>query len=173
MSQFFPRTFHFHPRPRTFNSLLGDLNGLLDKVKAGAAKGKKEAAVAYGEASSGKRDYGKGPDGRVLLGPDGQPSKVTVTEKGVKDFIKPFVDSLTPEEVQWFAGLNFTDANDDAKKRTDIVNTIVAAWDKAAGKYMNQDIGGGDALRDGLVQRLQQLDATLSSRGQTPVAPDQ
>lgn len=89
-----------------------------------------------------------------------------------KDILKPVVDKLSPDQVNFLSGLGFTAPNDDKKKRTDILNSVVSAWDAPAAHYMKGETGAGDKGKSALFDRLQQFDDALSTQGKTPVPPD-
>lgn len=154
---------------RRFSFLYPQLSALLDKIKNVSGK---DAASAYSDASSGKMEYGKDAKGKVKVGADGQPADVKVVEKGAKDVIKELVDQLSPQEIGYLSGLNFTAPNDDKKKRTDVVNSVLTAWDKSAAKYMKQERAAGDAARKDLQARLAEFDTAIRTQGKTPVKPD-
>lgn len=151
-----------------FAGLYTELKALLDKVRNGG----KDAAKAYSDAQSGKLEYGKDPDGKVKIGSNGQPSEVKVIEKGAKAIIEGHVNSLSPEHIGYLSGLGFTAPNDDKKKRTDIVNSVLSAWDKPAAKYMKQELSAGDGAVPAFKQRLEEFDTAIRTQGKTPVKPD-
>lgn len=89
-----------------------------------------------------------------------------------KDALKKVIDKLTPTQVDFMSGLGFTDPNDDAKKRTDILNSVISSWDAAAAKYMNGHHSEGDAARKTFHARIREFDDTLLLEGKPPVTPD-
>jgi len=89
-----------------------------------------------------------------------------------KDVLKPVVDKLSPDQVNFMAGLGFTAPNDDAKKRTDILNSVMSAWDAPAAHYMKGETGAGDKGKSALYDRLQEFDTALETQGKTPVSAD-
>lgn len=155
-----------------FNDTFTDLSKLLDSISS-AGPDPAGLAKAYGDACAGKRSYGKNADGNVILDSSGQPSQVTVIKPGAKDVLQPVVDGLTTDQVGYFEGLNFTDPNDDTKKRTDILNSSYSAWDSAAAAYMKGDKTTGDQARSDLQSRLQEFDTTVEKKGDPAVSPDQ
>jgi hypothetical protein len=160
------------PPPFTkFHDTFSDLGSLLDSISS--ATDPSSAASAYGDACSGKRDYGKDSGGNVVLDATGQPSQVTVVKPGAKDVLQPVIDGLSSDQVDDFEGLNFTDPDDDTKKRTDILNSAYSAWDKSAGAYMKLDTTTGDTERANLESRLQEFDAAVQGDGDPAVSPDQ
>ncbi len=141
----------------TFEALNPRLTTYLDNIKAEAPKGKAPPPAA--KAPAGTTDTGAKAYGDAY--------------KKAKDEIQKFVDNLSPAEIGYLSGIGFTAPGDDKKKRDDVVNTALAAWDKSAAKYMKNAMGEGDAARGGLLQRLRELDTALTSRGVTPAKPDQ
>lgn len=89
-----------------------------------------------------------------------------------KGILKPVVDKLTPDQVNFMSGLGFTAPGDDAKKRIDILNSVVSAWDAPAAHYMKGETGAGDKGKSALFDRLLQFDIALETQGKTPVPPD-
>jgi hypothetical protein len=89
-----------------------------------------------------------------------------------KEALKAVVDKLTPDQVNFMSGLGFTNPGDDAKKRTDILNSVVSAWDAPASKYMKGQTGEGIKGKAAMYTRLQQFDDALETQGKTPVPPD-
>lgn len=155
-----------------FSGLYPQLKALLDKVRAAG----KDSASVYSDASSGKFDYGKWPDGpnkgKVKTGADGKPSDVKVIEKGSRTIVQDYVATLSAEQISYLSGLKFTAPGDDKKSRTDVVNSILTAWDKAASKYMKQENSAGDANVPALKNRLAEFDTAIRTKGKTPVKPD-
>lgn len=89
-----------------------------------------------------------------------------------KDALKQVVDKLSPDQVNFMSGLGFTAPNDDAKKRADILNSVISAWDAPAAHYMKGETGAGDKGKSELYDRLLQFDTALETQGKTPVPPD-
>lgn len=89
-----------------------------------------------------------------------------------KDALKKVIDKLTPAQINFMSGLGFTDPNDDAKKRTDILNSAISSWDAAAAKYMKGHLDEGDAARKKFHTRMREFDDTLLLEGKPPVTPD-
>lgn len=156
---------------RYFNGFAGlytPLKALLDKIRSAG----KDAVSAYSAAQSGKLDYGKDEKGKVKIGANGQPSEVKVLEPGAKTVIEDYVKTLTATEIGYLSGLGFTAPNDDKKKRTDVVNSVLSSWDKSASKYMKQELAAGDAAASTLKSRLDEYDTAIRTQGKTPVKPD-
>lgn len=153
-----------------FVNLFPFLSSLLDDIKNAPSK---DAATAYGEAMSGKFEYGKGPDGKVKVGEDGKPSDVKIVQDGAKTLIEGLVATLTSKEIDYMSGLKFTDVSDDEKKRKDVVNSALSHWDASASKYMKQDRKGGDEAREAFRKRLYDYDTAIVSSGKTPIKPDE
>lgn len=161
-----------------FSKLYDQLTALLDNIKNAAPQGKSlpdsahaepgttdTGAKAYGEALSGVTKYTKDADNNVV-----STEKVS---KSVQDIIKPVTDALSPTQVGYFSGLNFTDPKDVDKQRTDVVHALQTAWDASASKYMKNAQSDGDSLRPKLLARLQEFDTAVQTLGKTPVKPDQ
>lgn len=147
-----------------FAGLYDPLSNLLDTIKNEGQKGKplpKTSAI-------GKPLPVLPPEGVTDAGAKAYSDAVNKA----KAIIEPVVRNLTNEEVGYLSGIGFTDPNDDAKKRIDITNSIHAAWDKAAAKYMKLDVNGGDAARADMLKRLQEFDAAIKSTGVIPASPD-
>ena len=155
-SRFKPYTYAAF-RIQTFEGLNPRLATYLDNIKSEAPKGKAPPPAA--KAPAGTTDTGAKAYGDAY--------------KKAKDEIQKFVDGLSPAEIGFLSGIGFTAPGDDKKMRGDVVNTALAAWDMSASKYMKNAMGEGDAARGGLLQRLRDLDTALTSRGVTPVKPDQ
>lgn len=120
---------------RTFEGLNGSLISHLSKIKAAAPKGMKEAFTAYGEAW-----------------------------KAAKKTIEDRVRKLTPEELGWaWKGLELSSPGD--KHVSDVTDSIMLAWDKAASKYVKNEVLAGDAEAAKILPRLQEFDSSLSSKG--------
>jgi hypothetical protein len=143
--------------PKTFGALFTGLSTQLDMVRIEAPKGKPippAAKAEPGTTDTGAKAYG---DAR----------------KKANDDVKKMVDSLSTAQVMSLIGLGFTSPGDDKKNRTDIVNTVMSAWDKVASKYMKNALTEGDSLRANLRNRLQELDVAISTNGATAVKPDE
>lgn len=143
-------TLHLTLR-RKFTSLYAPLTVLLDQIKATSGQGTAAAATAYSDAYSGN------------------PTKQVT---GASPTITAYVKTLAATEVDYFSGLGFTDPHDDAKKRQDIVNSLLASWDASAAKYLNGKVSDGDAARPTLQKRLQEFETTFETAGKTAVTPD-
>jgi len=158
-----------------FSDTFHDLGLLLDAVKQGAAQGKAQGSSAYGDACSGKRDYGKDASGNVILDASGKPAQVTVTKKGAKDIIGAVTVAMDQTQLASLSGLG-TDSfmkNDVTGMQADALNSAYAAWDASASKYMKGDVSGGDAARAALQARLQEFDLAVAGSGSPTVQPDQ
>ena len=143
--------------PTTFMSLQPTLDGLLDQIAREAHKGKpipKQAKAPPGVTDTGAKAYGE-------------------SYNKAKEVVTNFVAGLTPDDLESLSGMGFTDPNDDAKKRTDVVNTVMSAWDRSASNYMKMDIISGDAGKSSLQFRLQELDAAIQDPSTYAVTPDQ
>lgn len=134
-----------------FESIYTTLTALLDRIRSESPKGVKQGAVAYSTAYSGNADQ------NVV---------------GAADIIKKHVNDMTIEQVNALSGLKFTDPNDDAKKRQDVINSALSAWDAVASKYMKNAQQDGDDLRPNLLTRLKEYDTVISNAGTPPVTPD-
>lgn len=164
------------PPPFTqFNDTFGDLSSLLDNIESEAAKGQAEGATAYGDACSGKKNYGTDSSGNVSVDSSGQPNQVTTVQKGSTDIIKAVTDGLSSDQLGYLSGLA-TDSfnnNDEDGMRTDVLNSAYSAWDKSAAAYMKADTSGGDSARSDLQSRLQEFDSAVQGQGDPAVSPDQ
>lgn len=130
-------------RPETFSDLQPQLESLLSAIATAAPKGTKDAGKAYSDS------YNK-----------------------AKDVVGKHVAKLTPDEVDWaWKGLELDTPAD--KRPTDVINSVVAAWDKSAAKYMRNNTGEGDSNKAALSSRLQEFDTAISSQGGTPVKKDE
>jgi hypothetical protein len=126
-----------------FEELNTQLVVLLNDIKTQAPLSSTSGPAAYGT------DYGK-----------------------AKALIQSLVDSLSPTDIGYFVGLKFTSPTDDKSNRTDVVNSIISAWDAAAAKYMKGQVSAGDALALMLLARLKQFDVAVQTAGKTSVPPD-
>ena len=154
-------------KPVTFSSLQKNFDTLLDQIKVAAPKGTKDGASAYATASSGK----------PKLDANNQPVKdsngsVVKDVKGVGDYVGDVVHKLTAEQIGWvWSGLELSSPPE--KRAQDVINSVSSTWDKAAAKYMKNDISGGDSERKNIAPRLKEFDDALSSKGGTPVKKDE
>lgn len=92
-----------------------------------------------------------------------------------KDPVKKAVDALTSDQLTALSGLNtdnFHNNNQDGM-RTDVINSVLGAWDKSASKYMKSEAQDGDAARSDFKSRLAEFDNAIKTHGMTPVTPDQ
>lgn len=144
--------------PTPFADTYMELNALLNTIRWASSTGKvlhavqtqgqppgstTTAAKAYGDA------YGK-----------------------AKGILKPVVDRLSPVQLEYLSGLGFTDPGDDAKKRTDVLNSVVCSYDTVAAKYMKGELQTGDAGRPVLLARLSEFDDAIIFEGKPSVTPD-
>lgn len=124
-----------------FSGLKSQLNSILDKIKNAGPQGIKEAGKAYGDGYN--------------------------EAKGIVD---KYVKKLSPQEIEYaWKGLGLDTAQD--KRADDVTNSVLAAYDKAAAKYMRA--AAGDANRTAMESRLKEFDTAISSKGATPVKKDE
>lgn len=131
------------------------LTTFLDDVKGESSKGRPlpDSLKAPGVTDAGAKAYGD-------------------AYGKAKEEIKRVTDSLTPQEIDFLSGLGFTNPSDEAKKRTDVLNSALTAWDKAASAYMKQAGAQGDAARADMKKRFAEFDDAIFTKGKTPVKPD-
>jgi len=142
---------------QNFESAYNPLVVQLDSIRAAAPTGKPVPAAA--KAAPGTTDAGAKAYGDAY--------------KKAKDILQKVVDGLTAEDVNFLDGLGFANPNDEKKKRTDVLNSALAAWDKPASKYMKSALGEGDGLKPELLNRLKEFDTAIRTQKKTPVKPDQ
>lgn len=129
-----------------FAELYSPLTALLDVIS-------KEASMATPVSPKAAKAYGDG-------------------YTKAKDLIKPVVDKLTTEQVNFLSGLQFTSPSDDQKNRVDILNSVISSWDSAAAKYMKGKIAEGDTAKKQFFDRLIEFDGAITSKGKPPLSPD-
>lgn len=127
----------------SFTNALAPLEALLDGIKAAAPQGTKNGPAAYAAA------YGQ-----------------------AKAPIAQVVASLTSVQVNYFAGLGFTEPSSDPSNRTDLTNSAIAAWDQSAAQYMKNQASDGDTARAALEARFHEFDNVLAGKGNVAVTPD-
>lgn len=140
----------------TFIDMFVDLNASLDAIKKAAATGTPTPpqAKSPGVTDNGAKAYGD-------------------AYGKAKGIVQKVTDALGPEQVEGLSGLGFNKPSDDKAKRTDILNSVMAAWDKAASSYMKNQPATGDSARDGLKARLDEFDkATGGPKPRPQVKPD-
>lgn len=140
---------------KRFGSAVPRLGPLLDAIRDAAAAGKPIPARAKAEPGTtdlGVRAYGD-------------------SYAKAKAIAKEVASSLTTEQLEHLSGIGFTDASDESKKRDDVTNAIMSAWDSAASQYMKNARSAGDKARDDLVVRLEELDDAVNSDGKSPAKP--
>ena len=148
-----------------FSDLYDPLARLLDQIRTEGPKGKPLPK----KSASGKPLPILPPHGVT----DTSAKAYGITNNKATTVIKPIVDQLSDEAVGFLSGLGFTDPNDVVKQRTDVVNSIHAAWDKSASEYMKLKTSAGDSARTDMANRLQEFDTAIITLGVTPVTPDQ
>jgi len=127
-----------------FARLLPRLQALLDEVGSAAGKGQAAAMTAYAAGYN-----------------------------GASSTIKAVVDGdLTPEMVDAFSGLGFTDPQDVDQKRVDIVNSAVSSWDVAAAALVHGDAPKAEELTAALEARMHEFDDAVTTLGELAVSPD-
>jgi hypothetical protein len=132
------------PKPFTkFSDAFQALSVMLDKIRDAFPQGKAAVGTAYG-AQHGRAN----------------------------DACKKVVTALAPSQVDLFAGLTFTDAHDPVKKRTDVTNSMLTAWDKAAAKYLHGQNNDGDSARADMKKRYEEFDKVVTNLAKTAVTPD-
>ena len=89
-----------------------------------------------------------------------------------KTEITSLVTGFANSEILYFSGLEFTTPNNVASCRTDVINSVISAWDKAAASFMKNDTKDGNAGKVTLLSRLEAFDATYQTAGKVPIAPD-
>lgn len=159
--------------PTPFGDIFDQLTKLLDAIKKGSSI---RTSVTGVESTT----VATSPPPSIRASKTLTPSPVTLAAGSAygdgygkaKDAIKKVVDKLTPAQVEFMSGLGFTDKHDLAKKRTDIVNSVLSSWDASAAKYMKAQLGAGDAARLQLRDRLAQFDVAYDTQGKTAVPPD-
>lgn len=130
-------------QPTGFANQYNAFSSMLDEIKNAYAKGTTAAGSAYA------KQHGK-----------------------ASDLAKQIVNGMPPAQVDFFSGLNFTDPNDLTKKQTDITNSTLAAWDKAAAKFMHGQFNDGESARLNMQKRLQEFDDVIANSGNPAVTPD-
>lgn len=139
-----------------FRSLYDPLVALLNSIKSAASQGNSLPAstgAQPGTTDTGAKAYGE-------------------AHGKASDAIKQAAATLSPDQVDFLSGLGFTDPSDVDKKRTDILNSLLSAYDAPAAKYMKNLTGDGDGLLPALKQRLIDFDAAVNSQAKVPVSPD-
>lgn len=136
-------TFAKGTRFVTFLDTVPTLNKLLDQIRTQATKGEKTGVSEYSKSYAGARDV-----------------------------LAQVVNHLHARQVDLFANLGFSDPNDVAKKRNDMVNSVLSAWDAPAAKYAKSKAQDGDALRVALEARLREFDNVIANHGLFLPAPD-
>lgn len=148
--------FTYVQGPLTFTNAYPKLITYLDKIRSEAPKGK--SAPPSAKAMPGTTDTGA--------------KAYSIAYDSAKKILDATVNNLTVEQLGYLSGLEYRDPNDEKLMREDVTNSILSSWDLAASKYMKNEIGAGDEQKTTLFDRVQEFDTAISSKGQSPVAPD-
>lgn len=130
-------------RLNTFTGMFDELVDHLTSIRKGALEGEKEAGTAYSS------EYGK-----------------------VTKIVKDHVSGMSDQDIAFaWTGLNLKLVANSVE-RSDVSNSIIAAWDKAAAKYLRGNVTDGESAVNDLKSRLAEFELAVTSEGQTPVKED-
>lgn len=86
-----------------------------------------------------------------------------------------FVNSLSKEHIKLLV-YGITDNNmskELSKLKTTLSNSVLAAWDKAASKYMRNATQESAKEKKNFINRMTEFDTSMSSIEHTPPSPDE